>query len=153
MKPQFKIIFLCEDQVSLGRAENLRNTITRNCAAAVHIASHFCEYARLCHPQLRQTALTHALEADMLIISAKGTNWIPRFVQDWMDEVGALRPEKIICAEYLEMAGSPKELVFHRFVEKWASQNSEILFSNLFPAGSTPAFQPSAVCRTSQAQI
>jgi hypothetical protein len=136
----------------MRRAENLRSTLTRNCAAVVHIDAQFCEYARLCHPQLRQTALTHAVEADMLIISAKGTNWIPRFVQDWMDEVGALRPEKIICAEFLEMAGSPKERVFHRFIEKWASQNSEMLFSNLFPDGRTPVFPPSPVYTTASPQ-
>ena len=141
VKPLFKIVFLCEDQASLGRAENLKSTLAKNCASAVHIESHFCEYARLCHPQLRQTALTHAVEADMLVISAKGMEPIPGFVQNWMEEVGALRPEKIICAEFLEIAGPPNQLIFHRFIEKWAKQNSEMLFSNLFPDGKTPAFQ------------
>ena len=152
MKPLFKIVFLCEDLASLARAENLRNTLTRNCAAAVHIESHFCEYPRLCHPQLRQTTLTHAIEADMLIISAKGTNSIPEFVQDWLDEVGALRPEKIICAEFLEIAGPPDELVFHRFIEKWAAQNSEMLFSNLFPHGTAPGFPNSSFYTTAHQQ-
>jgi hypothetical protein len=136
----------------MGRAENLKNTLAKNCAAAVHIESHFCEYARLCHPQLRQAALTHAVEADLLVISAKGMDPIPGFVQHWMDEVGALRPEKIICAEYLEIAGPPNQLVFHRFIEKWAAQNSELLFSNLFPDGKTPAFKRSSVDLTAQVQ-
>jgi hypothetical protein len=152
VKPLFKIIFLCEDHVSLGRAENLRSTLIRNCAAAVHIESHFCEYARLCHPQLRQTALGHAVEADMLIISAKGTYSVPEFVQKWMDEVGALRPEKIICAEFLAIGGTPNELVFHRVIEKWAAQNSEMLFSNLFPDGRATALPNSSISMTSHPQ-
>jgi hypothetical protein len=76
----------------------------------------------------------------VIIISAKGIDSIPGFVQDWMDRVGALRPEKIICAEFLEKVGSEIALTFHRFIEKWAAQNSEMLFSNLFPEGRTAAF-------------
>lgn len=129
----FKIFFLCEDGLSLERAESLRERLATNCDGQVLIESDFCEYARLCHPRLRENATVQAVDSDMIIISARGTSAVPAFVQAWMNELGALCTEKIVCAEFLTAPSPDKATIFHRFVDKWASQRGAFLFSNLFP--------------------
>jgi hypothetical protein len=129
----FKIFFLCEDAQSLDRAIALKEKLAKNCCNQVLIEADFCEYARLCHPRLRENATAHAIDADMIIVSARGTDAVPMFVQNWMSEIGALCSEKIVCAEFLHAASIDKATVFHRFMDKWASQSNTFLFSNLFP--------------------
>ena len=131
----FNIFFLCEDGLSLDRAVTLKERLAANCQdQEVVVEADFCEYARLCHPRLRESATEHAIAADMIIVSARGTQAIPAFVQNWMNEIGALCNEKIVCAEFLDAETTEKATVFHRFMDKWASQQGAFLFSNLFPA-------------------
>jgi hypothetical protein len=130
----YKIFFLCEDASSLERAIALKEKLAKNCGDQVLVEADFCEYARLCHPRLRENATSQAIDSDMIIVSARGTDAVPMFVQNWMSEIGALCSEKIVCAEFLHTASTEKATVFHRFMDKWASQSNTFLFSNLFPA-------------------
>jgi len=129
----FRIFFLCEDWQSLERANTLKEKLKENCRHQAVIEADFCEYARLCHPRLRESATQKAMGADMLIVSAVGTDAFPGFVQDWMNELDALCTEKIVCAEFLGAKSSEDAQIFHRFLDKWTSQRGGFLFSNLFP--------------------
>jgi hypothetical protein len=144
---QFKIFFLCEDISAVNRALALKEKLDRNCQPYVLIKADFCDYARLCHPRLKQAASSRATEADMMIISAKGTELMPAFVQKWMDEASALRLEKIPCAEFLESDAPETATIFHQFMEKWASQNGSFLLSNLFPRQSANLAEPGSFLR------
>ncbi len=129
----FKIFFLCEDDHSLQRARALKEKLAGNCGDEVGIEAEFYEYARLCHPRLRENAGADAMAADMIIVSARGTEALPAFVQTWMNEMGAQCPEKIVCAEFLQTESSERAGVFHRFMDHWAAKRGTLLFSNLFP--------------------
>jgi hypothetical protein len=129
----FKIFFLCEDSLSLNRAMALKETLVENCRDQADIEAHFCEYARLCHPRLRENATVHAAAADMIVISAQGSDGLPAFVQMWMNELGSRCSDKTVCAEYLHTDSSDRASSFHRYMNKWATQKGILLFSNLFP--------------------
>ena len=129
----FKIFFLCEDGQSLDRALQLKEKLLDNCRDQADIEADFCEYARLCHPRLRENATAHAATADMIIVSARGTEALPAFVQTWMNEMSARCSEKIVCAEFLHTDSSDRASGFHRFMDNWAAQRGALLFSNLFP--------------------
>jgi hypothetical protein len=130
----FKIFFLCEDSLSLDRATALKETLAENCQDQVEIEAHFCEYARLCHPRLRDNATAHVADADMIVLSARGSDGLPAFVQTWMNELGHRCPDKTVCAEFLHTDSSDRAGGFHRFMNTWAAQKGILLFSNLFPS-------------------
>jgi hypothetical protein len=131
----FKIFFLCEDSSAVNRAILLKEKLAANCRNKVIIEADFVEYARLCHPRIRENATLQATAAEMIIVTARGIDAVPEFVQNWMNQLVGLCPEKIVAAEFLQENSPEKTGVFHRFVEKWASQNGAFLFSNLFPGG------------------
>lgn len=133
MNEGFKIFFLCEDWPSLNRANSLKEKLTENCRHQVVIEASFCEYSRLDHPCLRQKATLDALEADMIIVTARGTEAMPLFVQNWMTEIGAESSQKIVCAEFLNAGCRNQAAAFHQFMNKWATEKSALLISNLFP--------------------
>jgi len=135
MNSAFKIFFLCEDWLSVNRANDLKIRLAQNCQNQVIIEADFCEYARLSHPRLRELALTKAINSDMIVISANGTEAIPEFVQDWMNETDKSSQEKKAYAEFLHEESHDKATTFHRFMDNWASQRGTVLFSNLFPNG------------------
>ena len=133
MKPDFKIFFLCEDWVSMGRALELKEKLAHNCRDHVSVKGDFYSYARLCHPRLKQAALDQAREADLLIIAARGSEPMPLFVQKWMDEAASRRSEKTACGEFLDSKSSDTVENFHSFIDRWAAENSFLLFSNVYP--------------------
>ena len=130
----FKIFFLCEDRPSLGRALALKERLAENCRHQADIEAEFCQYARLCHPRLKKNATAHAISADMIVLSAQGTDGLPAFVQTWMNEISTLCSDKIACAEFLHTDSSNRASGLHRFMENWAAQSGAQLFSNLFPS-------------------
>ena len=129
----FKIFFLCEDGHALQRACTLKEKLAGNCGEEVKIEAEFYEYARLCHPRLRENAAAEAVAADMIIVSARGTEALPAFVQTWMNEISARGSGEIVCAEFLHTESSDRAGVFHRFMDHWAAKRGALLFSNLFP--------------------
>ena len=131
----FKIFFLCEDESSVNRAISLKETLAANCRDKVTVEADILEYARLCHPRLRKEATQQAAAAEMIIVTARGTDAMPEFVQNWMNELGNMCPEKIVAAEFVLARCPERAGIFHRFIDKWASQNNAFLFSNLFPDG------------------
>ena len=88
----YKLFFLCEDWQSMNRALALKEKLAQNCRERVIIDANFCEYVRLSHPLLRETATTQVMAADMIVVSAKGTETLPSYVQEWMHEVMTLCP-------------------------------------------------------------
>ena len=129
----FKLFFLCEDGEAMNRALALKEKLAKNCRDQVIIDADFYEYVRLSHPHLRENALAHVAGADMIIITAKGTEALPGFIQEWMNEIGNLRPGNIVCAEFLGATSPEKAATFHGFMDKWAERFGSFLFSNLFP--------------------
>jgi hypothetical protein len=130
----FKVFFLCEDSLSPNHAIALKDKLVLNCRTKVDIDAHFFEYARLCHPRLRANATQQALASEMIIVTARGTEAVPEFVQNWMNQLGGLCLEKIVCAEFLLAPPIEQATTFHRFIDRWASQSGGFLFSNLYPA-------------------
>jgi hypothetical protein len=133
-----KVFFLCEDSLSLNCAMALKDKLAVNCQSQVVIDAHFYEYARLCHPRLRANATQQALASEMIIVTARGTEALPEFVQNWMNQLGELCMDKIVCAEFLLAPPSEQAMTFHRFIDRWASQSGGFLFSNLFPDSRSP---------------
>jgi len=83
---------------------------------------------------LKKNATAHAISADMIVLSAQGTDGLPAFVQTWMNEISTLCSDKIACAEFLHTDSSNRASGLHRFMENWAAQSGAQLFSNLFPS-------------------
>jgi hypothetical protein len=133
MNSAFRIFFLCEDWSSVNRANELKSRLAENCRDHVVIEADFCEYARLCHPRLRETAMTKAINSDMIIISAHGTEAMPGFVRDWLNKTGESGEEKTAYAEFLHADSPDKATTFHSFMDNWVSKRGAQLFSNLFP--------------------
>jgi hypothetical protein len=128
MKPfLFKIFFLCEDMGALDRALKLKAALVNNCRDQGLIQASFYEFARLCHPQLRETATNEAATADMLIVSSSGKDDLPLFVQNWLSGI-VPQKEKIACVVFIR--SDLAEATGRQFLEGWSNQKGAVFFSN-----------------------
>jgi hypothetical protein len=134
----FKLFFLCEDWQSMNRALALKEKLVQNCREQAIIDADFCEYVRLNHPVLRESAIAHVMASDMIIVSARGTEAVPAYVHEWLNEVVALRPGDMVFAEFLGATSREKAAGFHGIMDQWASRCGSCLFSNLFPHSHVP---------------
>lgn len=133
MKPfLFKIFFLCEDMRALDRALQLKAGLVNNCRDLGLIQASFYEFARLCHPQLRETATNEAATADMLVVCSSGKDDLPLFVQNWLSGI-VPQKEKIACIVFIRSDFA--EATGRQFLEGWSDQKGAVFFSNgaVFP--------------------
>jgi hypothetical protein len=121
----------------MNRAMSLKEKLVQNCREHIIIDADFCEYVRLSHPVLRENAIGHVMASDMIIVAAKGTEAMPAHVNEWLNEIVALRHGDLVFAEFLGVASREEATGFHGFMDQWASRCGSFLFSNLFPHSHT----------------
>jgi hypothetical protein len=131
----FKIFFLCEDEPSVTRAISLKETLAANCQNKGLIEADFFEYARLGHPFIRAGATQQAMDAEMIVVMARGIGAVPEFVLHWLNQLVGLCPEKIVVTEFLLESPPENDGIFHGFVDKRGLQSDAFLVSNPSPDG------------------
>jgi len=131
----FKIFFLCEDEPSVDRALLLKEQLAASCQSKGLIEADFLEYARLDHYSIRESAMHQAMDAEMIVVMARGIGAVPGFVLHWLNQLVGLCPEKIVVTEFLLENPPENDGIFHGFVDKRGLQSDAFLVSNLLPDG------------------
>jgi hypothetical protein len=89
---------------------SLQETLAANCHGKAMIKAEFFEFARLCHPRLRENATRQAIGSEMIVVTARRTDAVPEFVQKWMRQLGDSCLEKTVSAEFLlAMSAEPPD--------------------------------------------
>lgn len=116
-KPTLKVFIACEDKASFLRAQRIVRNVEDLCSEEINLVPMYWAFALLRHDTLRECAAKEAANAEMIVLSYRGTTELPPHVKCWVESLPS-RPQ----------SGQGALVVLVKFPDGWAQAQPDISY-------------------------